>query len=84
MGFEHIKVDDEKGYPVCDEKDCELPVHVTLVWTDFKQYCLIHGNKALGVASAMGFPTPSATIEQFDLYEFELWKAKQPKSETEE
>ena len=40
MGHEHIKVDEEKGYPVCDNAECESPVHVTLVWTKPQQYCL--------------------------------------------
>lgn len=33
------------------------------------------------VDAEKGFPTPSATIQQFDLYEFELWRAKHKESD---
>jgi len=76
MGYQHIRVNDELGYPICDQDGCDSPVHVTLVWTEPKQYCLPCANQVLGIAEVMGFPTPSATIEQFDLYEFEKWRVE--------
>lgn len=52
----------ENSERLCDNKDCELIATHTLVWTEQQYYCLIHGNQALGVADAMGFPTPFNTF----------------------
>jgi hypothetical protein len=46
----------------CDQKGCELPATFTLVWMKQQFYCSIHVNTALGVANAMGFPTPENTV----------------------
>ena len=74
--YQHIKVNEELGYPTCDQDGCDSPVHMTLVWTKPQQYCLICGTKAMLVSEKMGFPTPENTVQRFDLYEFEKWRAE--------
>ena len=46
----------------CDQKDCPVTATYTLVWTKQQYYCPIHVQKAIGIASAMGFPTPANTV----------------------
>lgn len=53
----------------CDQEGCEYPATHTLVWTEHKYYCLIHANKALGIAAVMGFPTPERTVRQLTIDE---------------
>lgn len=50
------------GEVLCDQKGCEFPATFTLVWTKHQCYCAIHTQTVLGVAEAMGFPTPAATV----------------------
>lgn len=53
----------------CDHKGCEIPATHTLVWTKHQYYCPIHVRTALGVAAAMGFPTPMNTVRELELFE---------------
>jgi hypothetical protein len=53
----------------CDQDGCIMPATHTLVWDEHKYYCLIHVNKALGIAQAMGFPTPGRTVRQLTIAE---------------
>lgn len=46
----------------CDQNGCTEHATHTLVWIDRKNYCEEHTAKFLGVADAMGFPTPANTV----------------------
>ncbi len=72
--YSQIKVDEELGYPTCDQEGCDSPVHVTLIWDEPKQYCWGHTNQVLHAASAMGFSTPDDTAQRFDLMAFTKWQ----------
>jgi len=60
---------DDTGMRLCDQTDCELIATHTLVWTDHKYYCMIHTNKAIGIADYMGFPTPRNTVRKMTIDE---------------
>lgn len=50
----------------CNQEGCPIPATHTLVWTKYQYYCPIHVRTALGIADAMGFPTPANTVRQLE------------------
>ncbi len=56
----------------CDQDECEITATHTLVWTKHQYYCPIHVNTALGIANAMGFPTPANTVRKLEPLEMIL------------
>ena len=67
----------------CDQKGCELPATFTLVWTKQQFYCSIHVNTALGVANAMGFPTPENTVRALGPMEMIIDEGEENKTDEE-
>jgi hypothetical protein len=56
----------------CDSKECENPATHWLVWTGPQFYCQDCAEKMLGVADAMGFPTPASTVRPLNTTEMLL------------
>lgn len=54
----------EDGFRLCDQEGCELLATEWLVWTKPQCYCIIHAQKMLNVADAMGHLTPAATYRK--------------------
>lgn len=60
----------DSGVVLCNQKDCDMPATHTYVWTGKQIYsCMIHAQKALNIAEAMGFPTPAATMRPMTIDE---------------
>lgn len=52
----------EDGVRVCDQAGCENQAVFWYVWDGPMVVCADHTAKVLGIATAMGFPTPGRTL----------------------
>ena len=52
---------DPAYWPICSQDSCEQPAAFQYVWTKEMFACTEHMKKVLGIADAMGFPTPRLT-----------------------
>ena len=52
----------EDGVRACDQAGCKNQAVFWYVWDGPKMVCAEHSAKVLGIAAAMGFPTPSRTL----------------------
>lgn len=52
------------GWPTCSQENCDKPAEYSYVWTEEVFGCKEHTQQALGIANAIGFPTPERTLTQ--------------------